>query len=375
MNTLNPRFENVRARLKSHELLNSIYWITLFAAPVLVLLGLYRLQILGMKTFFFLAITVCLAVFLVGCGVLLFGFGPWMKKFLVLLFAVLLAVNLLHSVYTIVGPALSSEPLTIALYGNDQIGTLEEGGRTDVNMLVTANPATGEVLIVSLPRDSYLMDPETGEYDKLTHYGLNGLRYSADVIGTSLGVDVDHVVLLNFSTFMEAIDLVGGVTIYNPYEFYFTYRNDGEGEWIKGTHFPEGEITLNAEEALDYVRERYSLGDMGDLERNKHQRIVLEAVVRKMLSTVNLSNVNKYLNALRKSFTTDMSDEEMISLALKMAKQRKNITIEQYGLAGEASTEYCPALDNYASVVIIDDEELEEAAQMIEAVCEGRKED
>ena len=97
------------------------------------------------------------------------------------------------------------EGFIVYIAGHDNYGNLEDEGRTDVNILVAVNPQTRQIVMVSVPRDSYLRIPGKGanQYDKLTHAGNYGIRTSIRTLENALDIDVNYFVQMNFSSFME----------------------------------------------------------------------------------------------------------------------------------------------------------------------------
>ena len=82
---------------------------------------------------------------------------------------------------------LANTPFTIFIAGNDQPGDLSLEGRTDVDIAVTVNPNTHQILISNLPRDAYIQNPAyQNSKDKLTHLGLSGIQNTLRVLVTYL---------------------------------------------------------------------------------------------------------------------------------------------------------------------------------------------
>ena len=78
---------------------------------------------------------------------------------------------------------ITKDPFTIYISGIDTYGNIETVSRSDVNILLTVNPTTKQVLLTSIPRDSYVQLAGTKGYkDKLTHAGNYGVNMSIDTI-------------------------------------------------------------------------------------------------------------------------------------------------------------------------------------------------
>ena len=107
---------------------------------------------------------------------------------------------------------------------------------------------------------------------------------------------MDYYVRLNFTSFLKLVDLVGGIDVENDQEFTSLHGN---------YHFPVGKVHLDSEQALGFVRERYSLQG-GDNDRGKNQEKVIAAIIQKLTSTKALTNYNKIISGLQDSLQTNM---------------------------------------------------------------------
>jgi len=103
---------------------------------------------------------------------------------------------------------------------------------------------------------------------------------------------VDHVAMIDFAGFRELSTALGGVKVTN--EIPFTAHDTDY-------FYPEGEITLEGDRALRFVRERKSFSD-GDYQRVKNQRTFLMAAVNQVLSNDTFTNPTKLLQHRRQGF-------------------------------------------------------------------------
>ena len=200
----------------------------------------------------------------------------------------------------------SMTPFTMYISGIDTFGSLSSVSRSDVNLLLTVNPNTKKILILSVPRDSYVPIAGGGnnEKDKLTHAGIYGINSSIQTLENLFDIDVNYYTRINFSSLIKIVDVLGGVDIYNDQEFTSLH-----GKF----HFPQGNIHLNGEEALGYARERYSLRD-GDLDRGKNHEKILKAIIEKILSPAILFNYADVLQVMMESSETNIPKEKIIEL-------------------------------------------------------------
>ena len=264
--------------------------------------------------------------------------------------------------------ALTSQPFAIFIGGNDQEGELYTEGRTDVDMIVTVNPSTHQIAIVSMPRDSYIPNPAYGTdaYDKLTHLGLSGIQNTLDGLNSYMGLGdtLNHYVIVNFTTFRTIIDALGGVDVDNP----FAFDSDQFGPHYE---FPEGTIHLDSEYALAYARERYHLPN-GDFDRNLHQQLLMKAIIEKLTSASVVVHLESLLKSLDGQFLTDLSGDSIYAFAKMQLSENISWNIVNYHVLGETGTSPCASAGGeYLSVVYPYDNQVEFVTQVIQDVING----
>ena len=257
---------------------------------------------------------------------------------------------------------MTTKPFTIFFGGNDTTGALSLEGRTDVNMTVTVNPNTHQILISNLPRDSWVKNPYYNEKrDKLTHLGLVGIDNTLKGLGDIYGIEIPNYVIVNFDTFMVIIQALKGVTIDNPYAFTA----------IDGQYFPEGTIGLDGAGALMYVRERQNLPD-GDFGRNMHQQIVMRAMIEKLCSPDIMMQINSIIDGMNGMFLTNISMNSIWALVNKQLDEGIEWNIVNYHVGGETGMEICAsATGQYLSVVYPYDNQIEFVRNEIQKVMDG----
>ena len=281
---------------------------------------------------------------------------------------------------------ITKEPFIVGIVGNDEwvYDDLDSMGgyRTDVNMVVAVNPNTKQALIISIPRDSYVaLEGYYSCMDKLTHSSVypvessTGLEAWMKTIENLLNCDMNYFVKINFASMVDIVDALGGVDLYNPYEFTAYYEDCessiGYWEMINKT-FPEGNIHLDGRETLAYCRERYSLPN-GDFGRNEHQTIVLKALVNKVTDPSIISKVDPLLKALQGKFMTNMDINEMFALAKMQLDDLAVWDIQSCAISGEVDYLYCWIPDEYLSVVDLYPSSVERAAGYIQKLMNNEK--
>lgn len=269
--------------------------------------------------------------------------------------------------------ASSSDKNVFNIYisGIDTYGSISTVSRSDVNIILTVNMNTHKILMTTTPRDSYVKIPDGGadQYDKLTHAGIYGIETSEKTLENLYGIDIDYYARLNFTSFMNLIDAIGGVTIYNDQAF--TIHLDTGNDYS----FEVGNIDLGSgEEALAFVRERYDLNN-GDYDRGNNQIKVVQAIVNKLTSLNSVSNYSSITSTLTDSIQTNMSLDTMMDLANTQLDSGKKFTITSQEVTGTGST---GELTSYAMptaslyMIQLDDASVAKASQAIKDIMEGK---
>lgn len=208
---------------------------------------------------------------------------------------------------------IMERPFTILVSGLDNKDNEITKGRSDVNMLVTVNPKTEKILMVSIPRDYYVYLPEFQARDKLTHTGMYGIDTTVETVQYLFNdeIPIDYDLRVNFMTVVKMIDAIGGVDVNSEIEFEATGRDYNEVDLIRTWHFVKGENHLDGSAALAFARERYSFED-GDVQRAKNEQLVLQAIIRKMTSSKTLlTKYDDILDVLGANIKTSLSPSDM----------------------------------------------------------------
>ena len=212
----------------------------------------------------------------------------------------------------------------IYISGIDVAGNIATVSRSDVNIIMTVNTKTKKILLTTTPRDTYLKIPGKGQdqYDKLTHAGMYGIQTSIATIQNLYDMDIDYYVRLNFTSFINIINLVGNIEVYNDQAFKASHG---------GYHMPKGMITLDAKKALAFVTERFSL-ENGDYDRGKNQEKVIEAVIKKIANIGNITKINTILDGIANSIQTNVKMDEVMKLVNKALEEKDGYEIKSQAL-------------------------------------------
>lgn len=234
---------------------------------------------------------------------------------------------------TILEPAkVTNEPFNIFISGIDASGDITTRSRSDVNMIVTVNPDTKEILLTSIPRDYYVqLHGTTGYKDKLTHAGVYGIDKSVKTIEDLLDIKIDYYVKVNFSTVIGLVDIIGGIDV-NADKTFTTLHY--KCKVLEGMNHFDGKC------ALGYARERYAY-KTGDNHRVQNQQDVLMAVFNKVAnSKETLLKYNEILKVLGNTIQTNMPKEMIYQLVNNQLNKMEKWTFSSYALKGTGSMDY-----------------------------------
>lgn len=258
---------------------------------------------------------------------------------------------------------VTQKPFLVYISGNDEYGDLTSVSRSDVNMLVGINPMTKQILLISIPRDTYYPLHHNGQYDKFTHTGMYGLQESIDTLTDIVDQDINYYVRMNFTSFMDIVDALGGITVNSADEF--TTK-------IGGYHIQKGENHLNAKQALAFVRERKSFVD-GDFARGRNQQRMVSAIVKKICSPAILTSFSDVLDTVSRSIETNMASQEMNALVQMQLADMPNWDIQSYQILGDSASMPCYSLGMNASVIIPFEFSIQKASQYIDQLMANEK--
>lgn len=209
---------------------------------------------------------------------------------------------------------VTKEAFNVFIGGTDQSGDISTAGLSDVNMIATVNPKTKQLYLTSIPRDYYVdIDGYNGK-DKLTHSARSseGINCTIKTIENLMDIDINYYVKLNFTSFMNIVDAIGGVDITIP-----TYKTkNGDGTFttkIYKYNMKPGKTHMDAKHALAFVRERKSFID-GDRIRGQNQQLMIKAIVKKICSASVVTKLDAIFESVADSLETNMSSDEVRSL-------------------------------------------------------------
>ena len=214
---------------------------------------------------------------------------------------------------TLVRTNLTKEPFYMLLMGTD--ASLErqndesyaEVFRTDTILLARIDPIDKKVTLVSMPRDT-MIDMDADGIQKLNAaYPIGGASAAVREVSDLAGVGISHFCLVDMDGLKSVVDSLGGIEVEGPMDI------DDEDA---GGHLDAGLQTLDGEQALILCRARNAFEDYGagDIYRAANQRLVLQAIASKVLSS-DIGTIAKTTTALSEFIKTDLSVSDIVGLA------------------------------------------------------------
>lgn len=258
---------------------------------------------------------------------------------------------------------INEDPYTIYISGIDQFGDVPDYGLSDVNMLLTINPKSNKILMTTIPRDTLVKNgcSNTTLPDKLTHIGNAGVACSMKSISNLLNVKINYFVKINFTSVVDIVDALGGISVNSEYSFNSFDMKEEEYHFV----FKEGVNQLNGKQALVFARIRNAFED-GDIQRGKNQHAVLKGLISKMKSPAILLNYDKVLTSISKNVKTSFSVDELKAVLKHQLEKNPEWIIESQSIVGEnvaVLTESYP--DTYLSAMEADETSIKAAIQKI----------
>lgn len=245
-----------------------------------------------------------------------------------------------------------SNAFNVYISGIDVAGSISKNSRSDVNIIMTVNPDTKQILLTSTPRDFYVPIPgiSGGQKDKLTHAGIYGVDASMRTLEELYGIDISYYARVNFTSLVTIVDALGGVDVESEHSFS-----------AGGYDFTEGMNHLNGEQALAFSRERKSFSG-GDRQRGKNQEAVIEAILHKAMSPAILKNANQIIASVSDCVETNMTRNEMAEFINMQLSDPAMWDIESQAADGTGSSAACYSSGSQQLYVMIPDEAVVSAA-------------
>jgi anionic cell wall polymer biosynthesis LytR-Cps2A-Psr (LCP) family protein len=215
----------------------------------------------------------------------------------------------------------------------------DAAGNTDVMMIISVNTKDKTITMTSIMRDCYVYIPNWYSTRINAAYWHGGVELTQETIESYMNVQIDRYVLVNFTSFIDIVDAVGGIDMYVSDEEANGYEGaDPNGDNTRGMQNPldeqndilgnpagtdyiseGGDLHLNGNQALAYARLRH-VGN-ADYERTERQRKVIAEMI-KQSRNMSIVQLDKLLNKVLPEIKTDITKTEAAQLLVDMLDYR-----------------------------------------------------
>ena len=210
----------------------------------------------------------------------------------------------------------AKDKATVLIMGVDK--RVDDVGRSDTLMIATIDPNFDQATLLSIPRDTRVKIRGRG-YDKINAaFAYGGVSLTESTVENFLGIDIDHYIMVDTSSFVKIIDAIGGVDIDVEKRMYYEDPWDDNGGLVIDLY--PGQQHMDGKTAVTYVRYRDSEGDIG---RVKRQQAFMTACMDKVTSPEIIPRIPQITREIIDAVETDMSLRQLLELAgaLKAAAQ------------------------------------------------------
>jgi LCP family protein required for cell wall assembly len=219
---------------------------------------------------------------------------------------------------------LLTSPTNILVLGIDEGGVRGRGGsaRSDAILVVRSDPDAGRMAQLSIPRDLRVQIPGREGFDKINAaYAYGGPALAIRTVQSVTGLEINHVVVVDFGTFPQVIDALGGVTIDVPRpilsnRFECPRASDAACSRWEGWRFKAGEQEMDGRRALIYARIRQNQLNPGesDITRGERQQAVFQAIGDEVVSFGTFLRSPFIAGDLVRPLATDLSAPQFMQL-------------------------------------------------------------
>ncbi len=273
---------------------------------------------------------------------------------------------------------VAGTPLSVDAYGHTNFLLLGQGDEehdgvdlTDTIILASIDARTRSAAMISIPRDLYLRTEKMGAgrinalYRDFKYWLMNNEGMTAEQAGQAsmlelkkelsetFGIELHHIVKVDFVAFVEVVDALGGIDIEVPEDLYDP-EYPGPNYGYQTFSILEGPQHLDGETALKYARSRHSTSDF---DRSRRQQQLLQALGEKAKSDGTLSSPSRITSLLRimdQHVATTLTFREMVTLAkLGASIDQSKIVMAQFNIEGPAGFLYPPPRDQFAGASVL----------------------
>ena len=227
----------------------------------------------------------------------------------------------------VIAKSLNDEKINILIYGVDGKSD-SKSERSDAIILANYNFVSNDMVLTSIPRDSYVMVTcKNNKYDKINHaYAYGGESCLNDTVEKLFGIKNVKNIFLDFESIIELVDYFGLIDVTPSYSFC---QADEKGE-VTYCFEKNKKIQMDGRQTLAYMRARKNLPN-GDFDRIMNQRQIFKIMINNFLKLSLIEKI-KFYNYIKGKVKTDIKLKDLNINELINVQQ---IRLNEYTLKGE----------------------------------------
>ncbi len=254
-------------------------------------------------------------------------------------------------IYDVIVNPVRGEPINFLILGSDTRG--EEQARSDTIIILRVEPSKKKVAMVSIPRDTRVDIPGYGMNKINSANALGGPKLTIKTVSEFADLPIHHYILTDFKGFKKMVDALGGVDM---------VVEEPMADKMSGAFFTTGPHHFNGEQALAYVRARYT-DKRGDFGRMDRQQKLLKAIFKQALQLRKALKIPKLINVFAENTDTDLTTVELYQLS-KLINSLKKEDLDSAIVTGQ--------ITRFEGVSYVVPDEIEVEA-IFDALREGKK--
>lgn len=235
----------------------------------------------------------------------------------------------------------------------------------DINLLLTINPKTKEMLVTNIPNDYYLKINDTeGFKERLSYINIYGIGKSVLSLEEMLNIDINYYIEISIGDLVDVLDYIGGIDIESD-RTISTYANPN-------VIIKKGINNMNSEMAHAFIKEVYAYNN-GYEQKLLNELDVLNKTIAKLSNYKVMSSKNsKVFEVLSKSIKTNMTKKELSNL-FKLNNTKTEWQIAKYNLKGKVGSGYTHTFgEQNFSIIVPDDISVNNAKNNIKNMQNGK---
>jgi len=212
----------------------------------------------------------------------------------------------------------SQKSITFLMMGIDSNDFKESSSvRSDTIMLFNVDKSSGEINILSIPRDTRATIEGRKNQEKINHsFAYGGPELTLDSVSKLLGIDLEYYIVVDYKMVKEYVDLIGGIDFYVPMDMNYSDPVADPPLYIE---LKEGQQVLDGDKALQYLRFRKGYKD-ADLGRINAQQEFVKELISQSISFKNVFKIPSMVSLYNQNVSTNIPLSKISEFGLSSFK-------------------------------------------------------